>query len=383
MTARVEVSSEILDWALSRCSNRSAVEHKFPKISEWQAGTLHPTFRQVEQFAQATHTPFGYFFLAKPPDIKLPIPHYRTIKDEAITQPSADMIETVELLERRQEWLKEFLIEDGSEKLSFVSSSSVNDSPKKIADSIRSVLKLTHSWASKLGNWTDALKELRDRIEVAGIFVVTNGVVANNTHRKLDPGEFRGFVLVDDYAPMIFVNGSDSKSAQMFTIAHEIAHVWLGKSAAFDLDHLEPASDKVEKLCNQAAAELLVPETEMKNYWPAVVNKPNNFEEVSKHFKVSKLVAARRALDLGLINRNIFFSFYKEHYKDEVKKKESEKKSGGDFYATQDSRVGKRFAEFVISASKEGRLPYSEAYELTGLYGQTFKKYAESISKKP
>ena len=215
-------------------------------------------------------------------------------------------------------------------------------------------------------------------MEAVGMLVVVNGIVGNNTHRKLDPGEFRGFVLVDEYAPLIFVNGADAKSAQMFTLAHELAHVLLGSSAAFDLRQMQPADDPVELLCNRAAAEFLVPARPLRRYWPSISGAPEPFSVAARRFKVSALVAARRALDLELVSTDDFLTFYREYQKDE-RRTAARRSEGGDFYANQNFRVGRRFASAVVRAAREGRLLYSEAYRLTGLYGDTFERYASSI----
>jgi Zn-dependent peptidase ImmA (M78 family) len=205
--------------------------------------------------------------------------------------------------------------------------------------------------------------------------VVVNGVVGNNTRRKLDPEEFRGFVLVDEYAPLVFVNGTDGKAAQMFTLAHELAHVFFGSSAAFDLREMLPAKEPAEQACNRAAAEFLVPERELRRVWPSAQSNPEPFQLIARQFKVSALVAARRALDLRLINREVFLTFYRDYQQDE-RRKAARRQPSGDFYLTQDLRVGRRFAGAV---AKEGKLLYSEAYRLTGLYGKTFDAYVASL----
>jgi Zn-dependent peptidase ImmA (M78 family) len=115
--------------------------------------------------------------------------------------------------------------------------------------------------------------------------------------------EFRGFVLVDEYAPLVFINGADGKAAQMFTLAHELAHVWFGRSAAFDLRDLQPANERTELACNSVAAEFLVPKTELQRSWPTLQQDPEPFQAIARQFKVSALVGARRALDLQLISR--------------------------------------------------------------------------------
>ncbi len=55
----------------------------------------------------------------------------------------------------------------------------------------------------------------------------------------------------------MFINNSDGKAAQMFTISHELAHIWTGHSAGFDFRELLPANDPVELLCDKVAAEFL------------------------------------------------------------------------------------------------------------------------------
>ncbi|GIV23771.1 MAG: hypothetical protein KatS3mg025_1430 [Bacteroidia bacterium] len=246
---------------------------------------------------------------------------------------------------------------------------------------MREALKLETTWAASLPTWTDALRTLCQRAEEAGILVVINSIVGNNTHRKLSVAEFRGFVLVDAYAPLVFLNGADSKAAQMFTLAHELAHVWLGYSASFDLYELQPAHDAIEQACNRIAAEFLVPAQPFQEFWPEAKRRPKPFQALARRFKVSAIVAARRALDLRLIAQEEFRAFYHDYIRREQRAAPSAE-GGGDFYATQIPRLGRRFAEVVMQAVKEGSLLYHEAYRLTGLYGRTFDKLAEALHRK-
>jgi Zn-dependent peptidase ImmA (M78 family) len=281
-------------------------------------------------------------------------------------------------MERRQAWMHEYLIEQGYEPLSFVRSARVTDDPKEIAHHIRDTLKLSHGWARQHSTWSGALENLRDNIEEASILVALNSIVGNNTHRKLDPSEFRGFVLVDEYAPLVFVNRTDSKAAQMFTLAHELAHIWLGSSAAFDLRELQPAKNETEQACNQVAAEFLVSTVELRQIWPSIKRDPNRFQMIARQFKVSELVAARRALDLQLITRDEFLNFYRAYQ--ELEHRTVTDRAGGNFYATQNLRLGRRFAETVVRAVREGKLLYRDAYRLTSLHGRTFERYARFLS---
>lgn len=379
MAFRVDVKPELLRWARERA--RMPVEdllHRFPKLREWEAGSEKPTFRQLEAFADATAAPFGYFFLTEPPDEPLPIPDFRTLGDKPVRRPTPDLLDTVFDVQRRQDWLREERIEEGQAPLAFVGSATADAAPGRIAAAMRRTLGLGGGWADMHGTWSDALRALRDRAEMAGVVVVINGVVGNNTRRKLDPEEFRGFVLPDEYAPFVFINGADGKAAQMFTLAHELAHLWIGQAGIFDLRDMQPAPDPCERFCNAVAAELLIPEDELRRAWDEVSRAPQPFAALARRFKVSELVAARRALDARLISRDAFFGFYNA-YQEEERRRAARQAGGGNFYATQNSRIGRTFAEAVVRAVKEGRLLYTEAFELTGLRGATFDRYVATL----
>lgn len=376
--ARVAVNPEVLRWAIQRADAAEVMEKKFPKLTSWLKNETKPTLKQLEQLAKATSTPLGFFFLSQPPQIQLPIPYYRTVDDTRTPQPSPDLLETVQMMQRRQAWMREYLLEMGQEPLSFVGSCQLTDSPKNAARKIRSTLGIEKGWAADCKSWQEALQMLMVKIENIGVMVVRNGIVGNNTRRKLDVNEFRGFVLVDQYAPLIFINGADGKAAQIFTVAHELAHIWFGASAAFDLSNLQPSNKEIEQVCNQTAAEFLVPEDELKSVWKHVHNDPNRFNIMAKHFKVSSIVTARRALDFMLISRDDFFDFYRAWLEME-RKPSQDGEGGGDFYLNQHYRIGRRFAEAVFSSVKAGRLLYNEAYRLTGLKGDTFTKYAKHL----
>lgn len=377
--SRVVVNEQVLRWAIDRSGRTlESLQRKFPKIREWEHGESWPTYRQLESLAKATLTPLGFFFLAEPPAERLPVPHFRSLGDEASRKPSPNLLDTVQIMQNRQAWMRDFLIEKGQEPVPFVRPVQLDEQPAVLGQRMRRILGFEEGWAASQRTWTEALRALREGMEAVGILVVVNGIVGNNTHRKLDVDEFRGFVLVDQYAPLVFVNGADGKAAQMFTLAHELAHVFFGSSAAFDLREMQPANDPTEQACNRLAAEFLIPEQELRQVWPSASTEPEPFQTIARQFKVSVLVAARRALDLGLIEREGFLEFYEDYQSDE-RRVAARRPDGGDFYANQNLRVGRRFASAVVRAAKEGNLLYSDAYQLTGLYGKTFDRYAATL----
>lgn len=379
----VFVKPELIRWAIER--SRLSSEHlseKFPALDKWRSGERQPTIKQLESFAHKTMTPLGYLFLDAPPVEDLPIPDYRTVGDEPIDRPSPNLIETVQAMQRRQAWMRDYLIEQGHDELEFVGSAKQTRNVVSLAARIRETLGLNTDWAEIHATWEEALRTFRASAERIGILLATSGVVGLNTHRPLDPQEFRGFVLCDAYAPLVFVNGADSKSAQMFTLAHEVAHLWVGRDGLFNLIQTMPHSDETERFCNQVAAEFLIPGHKLAQRWDEAQATGKPFHTIGRWYKVSPLVAARRALDLRLIHRAEFFQFYEQDQAEWRRRKaeEQKKKRGGpSFYAAQDLRLGKRFAYAVARAAREGRLLYRDAYQLTDLKGETFNRYADLL----
>ncbi len=378
---RIAVIPEVIEWALQRSCKQEKLEQKFTKIGEWLTGTVQPTFLQLQEFAKAAAVPFGYLLLDAPPDERLPIANYRTRADEPERQFSPELIDTIQLMQRRQAWMREYLISEGHGRLSFVGSDTPDGDPVIIAQHIRSAIGIEEDWAQQQPSWTDALKKMIQQVENTGILVMSNGIVENNTHRKLDPAEFRGFVLVDDYAPLVFLNGADGKAARMFTLAHELAHIWLGASAAFDLQNLQPANNETELACNHIAAEFLVPSSVLSKIWPQLSIKDNPYQLLARRFKVSEIVAVRRLLDMELINRDEFFRFYNDWQASELRlfHKTADDDGGGNFYASQNIRIGQRFGDLLTQSVQAGTTLYSEAWRLTNLKKNTFQEYAKKI----
>ena len=370
MKTGIDINANILTWAISRAGFEvQEFISKFPKVKEWLDNTQKPTLEQLEVFSHKVHVPFGYLFLKEPPKEKLPIPFFRTGTTQA-TSVSINVYDTILLIQRRQEWLKNHLEDSDFETLKFVGKYNGRSNYSNIVADIRRELNLESEWASEHKKIEDALNYLTQKIEELGIIVNFNSVVENNNTRPIQVEECRGFVLVDELAPFLFVNAADSKGAQLFTIVHELAHIWTGKSAGFDFRQLQPADDPIEKLCDLVAAEFLVPENAFLRVWK---EKPD-IAHLARHFKVSQIVIARRALDLGKINKAQFGEFYK-NYIAQLNQKKEKRSSGGDFYATQKKRISLRFAGLVNNAVKQNKLLYRDAYKLTGLKGDTFQKF--------
>lgn len=369
---RVTVRSKMLRWARERVG-RSVEDfgNRFKKLAKWESGDVKPTLKQLEAYARATYVPIGYFFLPEPPAERVPIPDFRTVRDEYRGAPSPNMLDTIYLCQQRQAWYGEYARTDGLEPLKFVGCAKLSANILKVAARIRKSLKFDLDARRSCRTWEDALRQFVDQVDDSGVLVMTSGVVGSNTHRKLDTDEFRGFALADEYAPLIFVNGTDTKSARMFTLAHELAHIWLGKSALTDVSPASRPSQQVEKWCNKVAAELLVPLDAFKEALPRG-NPLEGLGQLARRFKVSTLVVLRRILDARRIGWDEFLHAY---HKEVARLRALMRKGGGgDPYRTQAARVSKRFIRALIPHTLEGRTLYRDAYRLLSIRKDTMFK---------
>lgn len=361
---RVSVNPRLLRWARERADlDLVALTRRFPKLADWERGRLRPTLAQLEDFSRATRTPVGYLFLQEPPVERIPIPDFRTVGNVRATRPSPDLLETVYICEQRQEWYRDFARTSGEAPLPFVGSLGIGHDATAAANAIRDALRFDMERRRDLPAWSDALREFIAQADALGILVMCSGIVGSNTRRKLDPGEFRGFALADAFAPLVFINGADSRSAQMFTLAHELAHVWLGSSALSDAQASLVPEHEVERWCNRVAAELLVPLDLLRRELRAGEDPGGETNRLARRFKVSTLVILRRIHDAGAITRDQLW----EAYDAELERLRSlPTGSGGNFYLTLPVRVSKRFAGAVVSSTLEGRTLYRDALRMLG-----------------
>lgn len=359
------ISQQTLRWAVRRAGlSEEGGVNAFPLLRQWLDGDKLPTLAQLTKFASKFHVPLGYLFLRQPPHESIPFPVFR---GEAGIDCRFDLnvYDTVMNIQSRQEWLEDYLRENNIDGCDLVGSINYRVPVNEAVALLRDTLKLEPRWAFGLASVSAAVGILTDKLEQCGIFVAFNGVVGNNTHRVLDVNECRGFALVNASAPYIFVNSGDAKSAQMFTLIHEAAHLMLGKSAGHAGTEIS-LHDVTERYCDAVAAEFLVPQSDLRIIWNG------DFKWMANRFKVSEIVIARRGHDLRLLSDTDYREFWQQ-YSHRPNRKSSSR--GGDFYLSSLKRVGKTFAIHVRNAVNNRELSYSEAYRLTGLYGDTFQHF--------
>jgi Zn-dependent peptidase ImmA (M78 family)/transcriptional regulator with XRE-family HTH domain len=365
MTVRVPVRGTLLAWARERSRvPPEEVASKFPALDDWEAGRKQPTLKQLEKFANAMHTPIGFLFLPEPPEESLPVPDFRTMGDVEIGHASPDLLDIIYQCQQRQEWYRDYARLHREPPVSFVGSFTVGMEVAEAAAQMSGVLNFA---PEKRGStWSEAAQRLRDEADRLGVLVMMSGIVGSNTHRKLDPHEFRGFALADELAPVIFVNGSDTKAAQIFTLAHELVHIWLGDSGVDDADMRSSPSNATERWCNEVAAEFLLPAAALQGISIDRHDLTADLQRLARHFKVSTLVVLRRLFDAGYLTQSQYRTAYGEELDRILDLLEEGPSGGGNFYNTQPLRVSKRFARALIESTREGQTLHRDAFQMLG-----------------
>jgi Zn-dependent peptidase ImmA (M78 family) len=368
MVERAVVQPELIVWARKRSGvQRAVLRRRFPKLDDWESGDLAPTVKQLEAYARATHAPVEWFAKPEPPVEDVPIPDRRR-RETRTELPSADLLDTIEECTQRQAWYRSFAATNDDAPVPFVATTTVFTAAVDAASALRDAL---HTTIGERGpQFNEALKRLSTDVEEQGVLVMVNGVVGSNTHRKLDPEEFRGFALADPLAPVVFVNGRQPKAVQSFVLPYLLAHLALGESALCDADPTSEPADPVERWCHAVTLELLVPIDSMRDELrPEAVDEdlPNELERLAKVFKVSTLVALRRVHDVGILARDELETAYATETErlDAVRSSRSSS-GGGNFYNTQPVRMSKRFTRAVLTSARDGRTQPTDAARMLG-----------------
>jgi len=364
----VEVARGIWQWILSSVSLSDANQ---TTLYKWINGEKSPTFNQIEDFSKKTHIPIGYFFLKTPPTEEYKLLEYRTVDSAALKSPSRDLIDTIRQMENVQEWMREYLVSNGADKVSFVGTLDPSNNVKTVVPVVRKVLGLNNNWYENSSSLDDSFKILREAIGAVGIIIMMNGIVGGNPHRHLNVEEFRAFTLIDNHAPLIFINATDSIGGKIFSLLHEFVHIGVAQNSLYNVGRNDFfAATPIETFCNGIAAEIIAPLDLFKEKWKSIFGDTNKkISDLTGFFKCSQLVIARRAYDLKYINDSEY-----EKATTMAKQRFSQKtdKNGGDYYRTQANRIDHRFLFALESSLREGKTLFSDAFRLTNTNRSTF-----------
>lgn len=383
MAVQAFVTPQLLRWARERDRVSTEVLAKQfnvapSRVEDWEQGVARPTFRQAEHLAQQLNVPFGYLFLSTPPVDTLPLPDLRTMGDQPPPSPSPELWDAVADAMEKQAWYRDYQESEGAEPLDLIGSRPRNDTPAALAEAVRAELGLDSSLRARARSWEEYIGFLISRAEGAGILVLRNGVVRNNTHRALDVEEFRGFAISDPLAPLVFINARDAKAAQIFTLAHELVHLWIGQSGISNPDYRQTAdrqANSIERLCNRAAAEVLLPQNDFLMAWQRPGTTDEKVRAVASAFRVSRMVALRQAFDLGLVTAEEYWPLYDQLLAQSLRSAGQ----GGNFYNSLLARNSPTLTRTLFSAVAEGRASYLEASRLLNVKAASFDSLREHV----
>lgn len=381
------ITPRLVRWARQRVhATHEAIAAKLRveprRIAAWEEGGERPTFRQAHDLAHCLNVPFGYLYLSSPPVEKTPLPDLRTLAGKRPKKLSPEFSDTLDDIIRKQEWYREYLKGEGQSRLDFIGRFALGDDVKRVAGDIQSVLGLSDELRDEVSTWEDFFTALVRQCESKGILVFRNRVVGNDNHRHLSVKEFRGFTIADDLAPIIFVNGQDSKTAQIFTLVHEVAHLWIGQSGISNPNLRTRTSypgNEIERYCNRVAAEVLIPEESFLQSWKDDIGTEENLRELSRAYKVSTSVVLRRAYELDALGYSEFLRLLKL-YEARWKRIRAKKEDGGHFHNILLARNSSTLTRILLEGALEGRFSTREAARLLGIKASTVEKIGEALA---
>ncbi len=333
MADKAYITPNVLKWAResARMSEEIAaakVHVKVDKLKEWEEGTSQPTIRQAQILAKAYKRPFALFFLPEIPRDFQPLQDFRKKGSKAFTTSSIFIIREIQ---QKQTWISDVYSENQEDKLAFVGRFSVKDNPQRVAKDLLETLKINPA-SYKTDN---PIKEWIDAAEENGIFVSRTSFI--HSRLKLDAEELQGFAIADPHAPFVFVNSEDWNAPQLFTLVHELAHIWIAETGISnevepELKHKEKFHP-VELFCNEVAANALMPEEIVLSSVSASFHNSKDVFKVAKQFGVSSFALLVRVLNLNIITASVYQKLkkqadidYAEHLKREAEKKINKRK---------------------------------------------------------
>ena len=377
----VPVHAPVIDWIVQNIHEDQVTPDALDQLNAWKTGEKQPTLKQLEAMSRKTRIPFGYFLLQTPPDENIALAEYRTIGSKRRQKPSRELIDILDQMTAIQDWMRNELRREQSDALPFVGCCSLHDSATEIAQRIRDALALKTNWYREGKNAEDNFNHLRNTLAQYGLLIFTGGKVGANTHRPLDVKEFRAFTLVDAYAPLIFINTTDTANGRLFSLLHETAHVWLGKNSLFNnSEWSDEHVSLLEQKCNAVAAELLVPAADFSEIWESSIPVEDMIEGAARHFRCSEAVILRRAYEMKRIPRDVYarmLALQKERW--EHAKAQKKKSSGGDFYNTLLSNLDHRFLAALERSVIQGNTQDTDAYRLTATNRKTYRGALERM----
>lgn len=384
------LTPRILKWA--RESARISIEDAARKVnvsperlSQWEEGGDYPTIRQASILAKAYRRPLSLFFLPEIPQDFLPLQDFRS--DDSVELDTAALF-IIREVQQKQNWISNLYRDMGEEELPFVGKYSLKDAPDVVAEDILETLGITPGFYEQ-----KPIREWIKKAEKAGVFISRTSFI----HSKLtiDKNVIQGFAISDSFAPFVFVNSKNWEAPQLFTLVHELAHIWIAQSGVsneIDIDLSKKRKSKyhpVELFCNEVAACALMPSRLMMDMPYNSYESYNGIFEMAKSFGVSSLAFLYRSFNLRLVDLHTYrelkgvaedkFQDFLE--REEIRKKKSKEKEGGPSpYLLRLNKNSRLFTRIVMDSYKSGAVSPSIASSLLNTQINKFDKFEKLLA---
>ena len=375
------ITPAVLKWARERrirleidyAAKRLKIDTE--RLEAWENGTEQPTISQLKKIAKLYKTHISVFYLSEPPigfqsliDYRV-LPEVSTINEEQTYKLNANIIEAFE----RREMLIGFyeLLEESPPQVILKVS---EEDPTRAAQQITDFLEFNRTQLQQANDSYAALAFWKQTIEAKGILVCHTSA---NTSLSVELKTVRGFCIAQRPFPMIVLNPKDSPYGRIFTIIHELVHIAIGKSIIQNTgfrDIEDPALNQTEVFCNQVAAEVLVPKTELLAM-VKLQTLEKELSKISKYFHVSPEVIMRRLRTFGRISEQRY-EMYRKFQQEKYKGKSEQ--SGGirPYHNRLLSASGEYFARTAFTAYYEEKITISE---LTSVFSNCATKHLFKI----
>lgn len=378
----VGIQPTVLKWARESSGLRlEDVAHKLKRspddILAWEIGTSAPTYVQLENLAyKIFKRPLAVFFLPAPPEETAPVREFRTLPEADLRTLHVDTYFQIRRAHSYQLTLKELFDghNPGTQRLWQEITLSIQQPVAQQAATLRQALGISLDKQIAWRSDDVALKGWREAIEERGIFVFK---------APFKQKEISGFCLLDAEFPLIYLNNSTTKTRQIFSLLHEVAHLLFRVNgiSKYDNDYVQqlpPTERRIEQFCNQISAEVLIPSTD---FAAQISGFPHNAGAIPDHvianvasrYGVSRESILRRLLDLGRVGK----SFYEQKAKLWASQKQT--KGGGDWYASQNTYLSHRFAREVIRRHYRNQISMEQAAEFLGVRAKNFSGLEQRI----
>ncbi|MFC1743115.1 ImmA/IrrE family metallo-endopeptidase [Candidatus Riflebacteria bacterium] len=374
----------LLKWARDKAGYSVAdVAKKMGKaediILKWESGAKSPTISQTRKLADIYKRPLAVFFLSEVPMDFSVLKDFRRLPLGMEPSFSPELRLLMRQAQNHQEWVEDYYAAKKYRKLKFIGSASINIPSLSLAEKIRKVLGIPLNFYKTLPSKPDALRIWIEKIEQAGIFVFQSGKVA--------PTEARGFAVSSQRAPFIFLNSKDPASARIFTLLHEVVHIWINETGVSNLMPVfagQRQVDKIEVFCNKTAGEILVPSKLLKDIWlpeEAKHNFKQHLSTVADLFKVSREVIARRLLTSKFINQEKYLEIREFLIKewDTIQKKRKSAPGGPPYARMVILNNGKSFSSLVLSTYINGEITGRDISDLLNVNLKNIPKIVSEL----